>query len=377
MSSAERDRLARVSLSRLTEPGDLRLLPLVGELGAVKVHELLLAQGDLGEAAADLAQRLGDEDPARDLERAERLGMRFVIPSDAEWPIGLDDLSGVEPLQERGCTPLGLWVRGPLRLDSLRESVSIVGARSSTSYGDHVAGEIAATCTAAGWGVVSGAAFGIDIASHRGAFSVEGPTVAVLACGVDRAYPTAHRDQLAYLVKTGAVVSEAAPGWTATRVRFLARNRLIAALSRGTVIVEAAHRSGALNTANWADRLSRMVMGVPGPVTSAASVGVHQLIRRGATLVTRGEEVLELLDASGGHLLIEPRAPENARDKISVRHRQVLDAVPVHSGARADSIARAAGVGLIEVCRSLRSLETHGLVEQRVDGWRLGELGRA
>lgn len=377
MIGTEQDRLARVSLSRLTEPGDLRLLPLVRELGAIKVRELLLDQGGLGEAAADLAQRLGDEDPARDLERAERMGMRFVIPADAEWPAGLDDLTGVEPLQERGETPLGLWVRGPLRLESLQQSVSIVGARSSTSYGDHVAREIAATCAAAGWAVVSGAAFGIDIASHGGAFSVKGPTVAVLACGVDRAYPTAHRDQLAYLVKTGAVVSEAAPGWTATRVRFLARNRLIAAMSRGTVIVEAAHRSGALNTANWAERLSRFVMGVPGPVTSTASVGVHQLIRRGGMLVTRGEEVLELLDKSGKHLLTEARDPEHARDKVSVRHRQILDAVPVHAGAGVDSIARAAGVGLIEVRRSLRSLETHGLVEQRLDGWRLGELGRA
>jgi DNA processing protein len=207
--------------------------------------------------------------------------------------------------------------------------------------------------------------------------SAHGSTVAVLACGVDRAYPAAHAALLGYIASTGAVLSEAAPGCAPSRVRFLARNRIIAALSRGTVIVEAAIRSGALNTANWADRLSRVVMGVPGPVTNAQSQGVHQLVvRRGAALVTCGADVLEMLGESGAHLLDDERAPERPRDRLTIRQQQVLDAVPVAEGASTDSIARTAGIGLVEVRGTLQRLAGHRLVEQVPRGWRLGERGR-
>jgi DNA processing protein len=142
------------------------------------------------------------------------------------------------------------------------------------------------------------------------------------------------------------------------------------------VVVEAAIRSGALNTANWADRLSRAVMAVPGPVTSAQSQGVHQLVRRGAALVTCGADVLEMLGESGAHLLDDERAPERPRDRLTVRQKQVLDAVPMADGAGIDSIARTAGIGLVEVRSTLRRLAGHGLVEQVPRGWRLGERGR-
>jgi DNA processing protein len=224
---------------------------------------------------------------------------------------------------------------------------------------------------------VSGAAFGIDQAAHRGALAAGGVTVAVLACGVDRAYPAAHRSLLDHLAAEGAVVSELAPGCAPTRLRFLARNRLIAGLARGTVVVEAALRSGALNTANWAARLNRPLLGVPGPVTSAPSQGVHQLIRSGAaTLVTSGEEVLELVGAAGEHLVEVPRGRARARDRLSLRHQQVLDAVPVAACARADSIARTAGLGLVEVRSTLVRLRAHGLVEELPTGWRLAGLAR-
>ena len=158
---------------------------------------------------------------------------------------------------------------------------------------------------------MSGAAFGIDQAAHRGALANRGPTVAVLACGADRAYPAAHRNLIDYIADVGLVVSEAPPGCAPTRIRFLARNRVIAAVARGTVVVEAAVRSGALNTASWAGGLGRTVMGVPGPVTSAPSAGVHQLIRaRDALLVTSGEEVLEAVGPIGTFTLDDPRAPE-------------------------------------------------------------------
>jgi DNA processing protein len=199
--------------------------------------------------------------------------------------------------------------------------------------------------------------------------------VAVLACGADRVYPAAHRDLIGHLADVGAVVSEAPPGCSPQRIRFLARNRLIAALTRGTVVVEAAARSGALNTANWAGRLNRTVLGVPGPVTSASSAGVHHLIRTGAaTLVTSGNEVLEMVGAAGEHLVEGPRGEVRSRDGLTTKQKQVLDAVPVAAGAQSDSIARVAGLGIVEVRSVLSRLHSSGLVEQSDDGWRLAAL---
>jgi DNA processing protein len=372
---SDQERLARAALSRLSEPGDARFTSLTTELGAVKLFQLLLDRIDVQGVGTDAAGRMAVADAERELDQAARLGIRFVIPGDAEWPGQLDDLAGAGVLHERSGVPIGLWVKGPLRLDQLEGSVAVVGSRSSTTYGDSVAGEIGAVAARAGVPVISGAAVGIDQASHRGAIAMDGPTVAVLACGADRVYPPSHADLIKHIAATGAVVSEAALGCAPQRVRFLGRNRLIAALSRGTVIVEAAIRSGALNTANWANRLNRVVLGVPGPVTSAASGGVHQLIRTGgAGLVTGGADVLEAVGASGEHLVEEPRGPETSRDRLNIRHRQVLDAVPVSSGARSDSVARTAGLGIVEVRRALGYLEQRGLVEQSDDGWRLAAL---
>ena len=268
--------------------------------------------------------------------------------------------------------PIGLWVRGPLRLDRLDGALAVVGSRDATTYGADVAADLAATVGDSGRAVVSGAAFGIDQAAHRGAISVDAPTVAVLACGADRTYPQAHRELIEHIAAEGAVVSETIPGGSPMRVRFLSRNRVIAALTSGTLVVEAALRSGALNTANWASRLNRTVMGVPGPVTSASSAGVHQLVRTGAaTLVTSGEEVLEVLGAAGEHLLDRPRGPERARDALTPRQRQVLDAVPAVHGAPSASVARVAGLGAADVHATLLGLELRGLVELDHSGWRL------
>lgn len=367
-----RERLARVALNRLSEPGDVRLTKLVEQLGATRVYELLLEEQDIEGVYTDVAARLQGLDPEQDLERAAALGIRFVCPEDAEWPDQLADLDRAEPLHERGGTPLGLWVKGSHRLDEVcRDAAAVVGSRSATTYGAGVASDIAAHLGERDVTVVSGAAFGIDQAAHRGALAVKGLTVAVLACGVDRAYPSAHRNLLDYIAETGLVVSELPPGCAPTRVRFLSRNRVIAALAQGTVVVEAAVRSGALNTANWTTRLNRVLMGVPGPVTSAPSEGVHELIRsRGATLVTRGEDVLELLAPSGSFLAEEPRAPALVTDGLTNRDRQILDAVPVSQPASEGSIARAAGVGVRSLPDAMERLRRLGLVEKSSRGWR-------
>lgn len=374
------ERRARLVLSLVGEPGDPRLTALVEELGAVPVLEALTEQSEHGELRDALAARLRAARPGDVLSAAARRGIRFVTPTDEEWPPTLGALAHVPTLHERGGVPVGLWVRGPLRLgEVVEQSVAVVGSRSATTYGTRVAGEIGARVAEAGVALVSGAAFGIDQAAHRGALAARGPTVAVLACGVDRAYPTAHTEMLSYIADVGLVVSEAAPGCAPTKIRFLARNRLIAALATGTVVVEAAVRSGALNTANWAHGLSRTLMGVPGPVTSATSQGVHQLIRaRNALLVTGGAEVLEAVSAAGERTVERPQGVVHARDRVSAEERQVLDAVPVVRCATSSSIARAAGLSSAVVDAALMVLESAGLVVRGPRGWRTArEPGQA
>jgi DNA processing protein len=371
--SALPDRLVRVVLSRIGEPGDPRLCGLVRDLGAAAVLDGLLAQHALDDAQRDLAQRLGSVDPERELERAARLGIRFVVPGDAEWPARLDDLAPREAHQSGlGGVPVGLWLRGPRRLDELPPMVAVVGSRSATTYGERVASDVSAAAARAGMVVLSGAAAGIDQAAHRGALAAGGTTVAVLACGPERAYPTAHRALIDHIAATGLVVSEVPPGSAPLRSRFLGRNRLIAALSAGTVVVEAALRSGALSSARWAYGLNRVVMGVPGPVTSVTSQGVHDEIRKGAMhLVTTGADVLELVGAAGEHLVEVRRGPTRPRDRLDRRDQRVLDAVPVGRAAGADSIAVAAGVALQHVQGTLERLASAGWVRHTEQGWRL------
>ena len=216
------DRIARAALTRLSEPGDLRLRAVVAELGAARVYHLLCDEQDVRGVYTDVAERLRGLDPERDLSEAAERGIRFVCPGDPEWPGHLADLDSAGPVNDRGGEPLGLWVKGPLDLaEVVADSVAVVGSRSATTYGADVAGQMAAALAGAGTAVVSGAAFGIDVAAHRGALAARGPTVAVLACGVDRAYPAAHQTLLDYVGKNGLVVSELPLGCAPTRLRFL------------------------------------------------------------------------------------------------------------------------------------------------------------
>lgn len=365
------DRVARAALNAITEPGDPRLARLVGALGAVEVYERLRADTDLAGLRSETAQRLSALDAERVLEDADRQGIRFVVPGDDEWPQALCDLDDVEPLHLLTGPPLGLWAKGPVGIRQLCDrSVAVVGSRSATTYGTAVASDLAAAACESGLTVVSGAAYGIDHAAHRGAVAQGGATAAVLACGVDRAYPSAHRGLLEHIGATGLVLSELRPGCSPTRGRFLGRNRLIAALTQGTVVVEAAVRSGALNTASWANRLNRVVMAVPGPVTSAPSEGVHELIRTGgAVLVTRGEHILELLGHSGEHLFGTPRGPVHPRDRLTAEEQRVLDAVPLVRGVSATAIARTAAMDPSSTQRVLGRLAAAAFVTTTDGRW--------
>ena len=351
--------------SRLAEPGDERAGELVARLGAVAA----LAEVRPGGEGEKYAPRLAGLNPAQDLRNAEVLGGRLLIPSDPEWPEGLNRL--------QNGMPFGLYVRGPLVLNrACASAVSIVGARAATSYGEHVAAELAAGCADQGITVVSGAALGIDAAAHRGALAVGGPTIAVLAGGLDRPYPPSNDLLIREITRFGAVVSEVPAGMTPTRWRFIRRNRIIAALGRATCVVEAGSRSGSMGTANWADRLSLPVGAVPGPITSPTSYGAHRLLRSGAVCITSAAELCELAGPIGAFTAAEPPVPEAEYDGLEPRDLQVFDALPVRKAVSVPTLCAAVGLDETAATASLARLELRDLVEREAGLWRRGRAAR-
>ena len=441
ITALDQQRVARAVLTYLAEPGDPVLAALLdvsdpagivaavaaGRLPALPLDRLRRDAGqpdgapvrDSGHQADERARRTSRTDAARlehafgtwrnrlsgvpsemDLARFHRDGIRLVCPGEPEWPTQLDTLGAARPY--------ALWLRGEadLRYCCLR-SVSIVGARAATAYGAHVCTEMAAALGERGWTVISGGAYGIDGCAHRGALAADGVTIAVLACGVDRTYPPGHRDLLTGVTAQGVLVSEWPPGRTPTRRRFLIRNRVIGALSRGTVVVEAGLRSGALNTARHARDLGRPLMAVPGPVTSDVSAGCHKIMREwGAVCVTGAADVVEMLSplgesGVGGPLpgrrerpgsaqeglwpgrsatafRVGPAGPASpitgvpllARDALDALTIDVLEAIPAR-GAGPATIAVAAGLSVDAVVRSLGLLAAGGYVERCSRGWRI------
>jgi len=410
--------LARAGLTYLAEPGDPALGALLGIcepeeiLAAIKADMLPGTGPGCGDSPASRAAleralgrwriRLPKLPSAADIAGACRDGIRLVCPEDPDWPGGLDQLGPARPY--------ALWLRGNTDLrHSCQRSVSVVGSRAATGYGAHVAGEIAADLAERGWVVVSGGAYGIDAAAHRGALATRGITIAVLACGVDFPYPAGHAELFADIAAHGLVISEWPPGCHPARMRFLVRNRVIAALSCGTVIVEAGERSGALNTARHAAELGKPLMAVPGPVTSAQSAGCHRIIREwGASCVTRAADIIDLLsplsatDAPGsagagsagagsagagsaggrGPATLPGPGPTSPAwdpalpyDDLDADTTRVLDAFPARGGAGTSTIAVDAGVDLDTVLRCIGVLAGYGFIERGDDGWRLRRPG--
>lgn len=375
MTIADDERLARAVLTCVVEPGDEYLGRLIAREGAPGAVDVIRAGGQApdGPDRAGLERRLAacrarlpDIDADGLLGTCEEQGVRLVCPGDAEWPSQLADLGDGRPF--------ALWIRGDrdLRFGCLR-SVAIVGSRSASPYGVHVAAEMGAELADRGWTVVSGGAFGIDAAAHRGVLAADGLTVAVFACGVDVPYPVSHTGLFAEIAQCGLLVSELPPGATPTRRRFLVRNRTIAALTRGTVVVEAARRSGAISTARHARDLGRAVMAVPGPVTSAMSAGCHTLLREWgeAVCVTDTAEVIDRVGLIGDDLAPDRRGPVFDRDHLTPATRDVLDALPARGGMGTARIAVTAGVDLDTALACLGALASGGFVERCPKGWRL------
>ena len=303
-SGVDPDRVARALLSYLAGSAGDALLALQARMPPIDVlayiqsgtltadvsghlHEISL-QG-LTAALSQWRGQLAELPADGGIADAHRAGIRLICPGDCEWPSALDDLGTARPC--------AVWARGAGDLRAcLRRAVAVIGTRAATAYGVHVATEITADLAACGLTIVSGAAYGIDAAAHKAALAVGGLTVAVLACGPDVSYSREHAELLEQVTAHGLTISEYPPARRPTRAAFLARNRIIAALARaGTVVVEAPRASGALNAARHARRLSRPLMAVPGPVTSAASAGCHELITSGAaTCVTCAADIQRL-----------------------------------------------------------------------------------
>ncbi|TLM85034.1 DNA-protecting protein DprA [Pseudarthrobacter sp. NamE5] len=392
---ADSERLSRAALSRLMEPQDAAGLALVQATGAVDALRVATGQLTAGpeleqEITALLAgcgsssawsglaaslkrwqPRIPDLAPERDLATMARLGGRLITPADELWPTQLADLG----IQE----PICLWWRGQeQQLPTVAASVAVVGSRDSTSYGAAVTGDIAYSLAQRGLTVVSGGAYGIDAHAHRAALagaSSTVPTIAVMAGGVDRFYPSGNEDLLRAVCNQGAVLAEVPPGSAPTRYRFLQRNRIIAALSAVTVVVEARWRSGALNTAHHAETLGRAVGAVPGSVHSANSAGCHRLLRDGgAVCVTDAAEIAELAAPSGSALPDARHGEAAVQDGLTLEDLILLDALPLRSTTSVDKLSVVAGLGQESVRAGLGRLGLLGLAVSERGGWKRGKV---
>ena len=398
--AGEEHQVAAAYLSRVAEPASVPLWMFVQHYGYVAAAAAVRAGDVPAEVASCTEARRTVADPEADLAAAERNGIRLLTPIDADWPHfafaalhatgrqrAAQWQAGLRVRPQRGelVPPLALWVRGsgPLATVGLR-SVAVVGSRAATAYGEHVASEFSYGLAQREVVVVSGGAYGIDAAAHRGALAAGGSSVLVSASGLDRPYPSGHRHLYDRTAERGVLVSERPPGSAPHRQRFLSRNRLIAALGAATLVVEAAHRSGALNSAGYARDLGRPVLAVPGPVTSAMSAGCHRLIQREedpARLVTSVAEVLsycgsaELEEDVGGPALAAPAAAQRAYDSLDLVARSVLDGFPGRGRSATEAeLSRLSGQPISQVVAALPVLLGAGLITAAREGYRLASV---
>ncbi|MDT5257576.1 MAG: processing protein [Mycobacterium sp.] len=366
-------------LSRVAEPPCAELAALVSRVGPVEAADRV-RRGLVDDDVAQRTEARREIDrAAADLELLASRGGRLITSDGDEWPLLAFAAFGAAEVRSRGGPPMVLWALGPERLDAVTErAAAVVGTRAATVYGERVAGDLAAGLAEHDVAVISGGAYGIDGAAHRAALDCDGITVAVLAGGLDIPYPAGHSALLHRIGQHGLLFTEYPPGVRPARHRFLTRNRLVAGVAGAAVVVEAGLRSGAANTAAWARALGRVVAAVPGPVTSSASAGCHALLRNGAALVTRADDVVELVGHIGELAPEEPR-PTTALDGLSDGERQVYEALPGRGAATVDEIAIASGLAPEQVLGPLAILEVAGLARRDGGCWRIvrAPAGRA
>ncbi|GAA1813057.1 DNA-processing protein DprA [Nesterenkonia flava] len=413
-------RQTRAALSRVIEPGDLLAQVLIAELGPLEAYGRICASGGPGDAlqqrvgeTAETAglsarqRRLTDALPRwrarlrqvqgpRDLRSMQQLGGGLIIPEDSAWPAALNDLGPM--------APTALWFRaGPRegtsgaegdpyerflrRMPPHHRAIGIVGSREMTDYGGRVAVQLSSELAGRDVCILSGGAYGVDAAAHRGALKAQAPserapTIAVLAGGLDRWYPAGNEPLLRGIGNTGLLLSEMAPGSSPTKHRFLHRNRMIAALAAATVVVEARRRSGALSTAHHALGLGRPVGVVPGSVFSASSEGCHRLLRDSpAQVITDAADILHLLLPDGGALSTgSADEPQNTAEAVCTTQREQLDALgevdqrvwdalPARRFTSVGKLSEVAGLAVPQVLGGLNRMQTLGLVIRRNGHW--------
>lgn len=398
--AAIENRFARATWSGLAEPGDRLAGRAIQHLGPARALTAVVEHWDAERFATELSAdgdpvsgddmrqaierwmpRLKSDTALIALRQAARFGARLLTPDDTLWPERLNDLDWH--------APSALWVRGTdAALAGIVDGIALVGARAATGYGEHITMEASAGLVDRGYTIVSGAAYGIDGMAHRAALASQGLTVAFLAGGVDRFYPSGHDSLLTRIVENGAVISELPCGSPPTKWRFLQRNRLIAAASLATIVLEAGWRSGSLNTAGHAAALGRALGAVPGPVTSAASAGCHRLIRDyDAVCVTNPDQMAELaplaekpveVSDTDTSMRISAEAPrsETSTESVDVdgprtsETTRLFDALSARSARTADDVAARSGLAISTVRAHLGLLELDGRVTETERGWK-------
>ena len=374
-------------LLRVFEPPDSAVADYVARVGAVAAWNGIKVRRAPRAVLSPTAARTEQLTPGElellvdaDLSAAAAIGARIIGAGDPEWPeaaLVAFPMAAARGTKNAG-PPVALYVRGRRLANLPHQAVAIVGSRANTTYGQRVAADIAMGAAEAGMTVISGAAFGIDTVAHRGALSCPGelPTIAVMACGIDRAYPVANTPLIDRIVELGSVISEYAPGASPARHRFLVRNRLIAGLAAGTVVVEAGRRSGTLSTASASATLGRVLMAVPGPVTSALSVGCHMLLSTGMAILVTGPD--DVLTALGGQATSQQGAGSTAA-AASARHptdgldpdiARVYDALPSRGVATVAQVSMESALPALQVIAGLAVLELRDLVRRQEGAWR-------
>ena len=283
-----KERAQRLALFAAIEGGSSFWSREIAEKGVPAVFDRIKANAYDSIKHAALVEKVRNFESSPAFQSIEKAKAHFITPEDSQWPLRLDELE---------CPPIGLIIKGNVDILS-NPSLAIVGTRNPTPYGTRIAGDFAAGFVDREWDIVSGGAYGVDSAAHRGALVAEGRTIAVIASGIDLQYPSGNSRLFEEICENGVIVTEVMPGVPALPHRFLTRNRLIAALSQATLVVEAAFRSGSLRTARDAAELMRPVMAIPGPINSPSSEGCHRLIgERAAELVTSVADAIELISA--------------------------------------------------------------------------------
>ncbi len=280
---------ARAILFSCIEPGHFFWSAEISAHGPLKVLESILSASYPAEKTKAIIASIRVADVGQILCEIEKAGAQFLTPEHDHWPIGVNQL--VNP-------PIGLIVKGDSKC-LITDSLAIVGSRKPTNYGANVASEFARGFSDLGWTIISGGAYGIDSYAHRATLQANGATIAVLATGIEVAYPKSNQKLFNEMSAHGALISELMPYESAMPSRFLVRNRLIASIAKATLVVEAAYKSGSLRTAHDAAELLRPVMAIPGPINSAMSQGCHRLIsERAAELITSVADAVEFIGAN-------------------------------------------------------------------------------